>query len=62
MAELTPQKRRYRVSADGKIVLQVLPALVSRGYPRPPREPPNWRDATLEDLTEHEPGKDPFHG
>lgn len=49
-------KRRYRVSDDGKVVLQVQQDSyfnTSFGLTRTNTDP-TWRDATLEDLSEHE--------
>lgn len=46
-------KRRYRADQDGKIILQVQ---TRRHYNSGPSEAPLWRDATVEDLTEHEDG------
>ncbi len=48
--------RRYRVDTDGKIVLQVQTRRyfsTGRGLLPMPNEEPAWRDAIVEDLTEH---------
>ena len=50
-------KRRYRADTDGNIILQVQTRrYFNAGHgPLPmPHESPVWRDATVEDLTEHE--------
>lgn len=50
-------KRRYRADIDGRVILQVQERrYFSTSYgPLPmPDSQPVWRDATVEDLTEHE--------
>lgn len=50
-------KRRYRADADGKVILQVQTGEyfnAGHGPLRAPGTTPVWRDATVEDLTEHE--------
>ncbi|WP_421565922.1 hypothetical protein [Ochrobactrum sp. EDr1-4] len=58
MVKLTG-KRRYRADQEGKIILQVQTRRHFRtalsSLPVPDEEP-TWRDATVEDLTEHEDG------
>lgn len=50
-------KRRYRVSDDGKVILQVQEGRYfsnSYGFLPVPNSDKSWRDACLEDLSEHD--------
>ena len=50
-------KRRYRVSDDGLVILQVQECESFRtrfGWLPHPEATPEWRDARIEDLSEHE--------
>ncbi|MBD8555537.1 hypothetical protein IFT84_13575 [Rhizobium sp. CFBP 8762] len=49
-------KRRYRAAPDGTVVLQVQEATYHTDFLGPSRyakTPTTWRDARVEDLTEH---------
>lgn len=45
-------RRRYRVDADGRVILQVEEHYPSTGFPGPPAYS-TWRDARIEDLSVH---------
>ena len=60
MAARLTGKRRYRVDEHGKVILQVQERYYfngGHGHLPVSNKVPTWRDATVEDLTEHE-----FHG